>query len=551
MNDQNVPLPEIKARRGPSLVWLIPLVVLAVGAWLIYDTLSKRGPDITIAFRTADGIEAGKTKLRYKNIEIGVVESVRFSDDFSHVLLKAHMELGADTFLRRGTRFWVVRPRLSARGVSGLSTLVSGAYIEVEPGAGADQRHFEGFESPPVVRADEAGRRVTLIAARLGSLGAGSPVSYRGIRAGEVLGHELGSDRKSVLIYAFVKSPFDQLIRSNTRFWNVSGVDVALDADGLQVRTESISSVLFGGLAFETPVNAEPLKGDLDEVIFTLYDTQKAIVEEAFTKRIRFVLFFDGSVRGLKKNAPVEFKGIKVGQVTDIRLEFDQQDTSFRIPVLIEIEPERIMARGESGAIGPKNLLDDLVQRGLRARLQTGNLLTGQLFVELDMHPDTKIKLVSAAGEIPELPTIPASLAEITASVKGVLENVNRLDFGKINAELVGALEGANRLTNGPEIRASLRELQLALSTFRAMAQNLDRRVEPIADNLDKTLTAGRIAVRKAQGTLRLVDDVLKSGSPIQSSYIELADELTETARSIKTLVDMLARNPEAFIFGK
>ena len=551
MSHQNVPSPEIKARRGPSLVWLIPLVVLAVGAWLIYDTLSKRGPDITIAFRTADGIEAGKTKLRYKNIEIGVVESVRFSDDFSHVLLKAQMELGADTFLRRGTRFWVVRPRLSARGVSGLSTLVSGAYIEVEPGAGADQRHFEGLESPPVVRADEAGRRVTLIANRLGSLGAGSPVSYRGIQAGEVLGHELGSDRKSVLIYAFVKSPFDQLIRSNTRFWNVSGVDVALDADGLQVRTESISSVLFGGLAFETPVNAEPLKVDLDEVIFTLYDTQKAIVEKAFTKRIRFVLFFDGSVRGLKKNAPVEFKGIKVGQVTDIRLEFDQQDTSFRIPVLIEIEPERIIARGESGAIGPKKLLDDLVQRGLRARLQTGNLLTGQLFVELDMHPDTKIKLVSAAGEIPELPTIPASLAEINASVKGVLENVNKLDFGKINAELVGALEGANRLTNGPEIRASLRELQLALSTFRAMAQNLDRRVEPIADNLDKTLTAGRVAVRKAQGTLRLVDDVLKSGSPLQSSYIELADELTETARSIKTLVDMLARNPEAFIFGK
>ena len=290
---------------------------------------------------------------------------------------------------------------------------------------------------------------------------------------------------------------------------------------------------------------------DLDEVIFTLYDTQKDIAETAFTKRVRFVLFFDGSVRGLKKSAPVEFKGIKVGQVTDIRLEFDQKDTSFRIPVLIEIEPERIIARGEGGAIGPKKLLDDLVQRGLRARLQTGNLLTGQLFVELDMHPDTEIKLVNAAGEIPELPTIPASLAEITASVKGVLENVNKLDFGKINAELVGTLEGANRLTNGPEIRASLRELELALSTFRSMAQNLDRRVEPIADNLDKTLTAGRTALRKAQGTLRLVDDVLKSDSPLQSSYIELADELTETARSIKTLVDMLARNPEAFIFGK
>jgi paraquat-inducible protein B len=551
MSESQAPAPHIRTRRGPSLVWLVPAIVIAVGAWLIFDTLSKQGPVISIAFRTAEGIEAGKTKLRYKNIEIGVVEAVRFSDDFTHVLLTAQMERTSESFLRRGTRFWVVRPRLSARGVSGLSTLVSGAYIEVEPGDGAAQRHFEGLEAPPVVRADAAGRQITLIAERLGSLGSGSPISYRGIEAGEILGHDLGSDRKSVLIYAFVKSPFDQLVRSNTRFWNVSGVDVALDSEGLTVSTESMSSVLFGGVAFETPPDSEPLKADLDEVIFSLYDTREDIAEQSFTKRIRFVLFFDGSVRGLNLGAPVEFKGIKVGSVVDVRLEFDSVNTTFRIPVLIEIEPERIIARGAQEQSSPQDMLRTLVERGLRARLQTGNLLTGQLFVELDMHPGTAIRLANVGGEIPELPTIPASLAEITASVKGVLENVNKLDFETINAELVSTLEGASRLTNSPEIKTALNELELALTTFRTMVAKLDNRVDPIADNIDKTVTAGRKALGKVQGTLRLVDDVLKSDSPIQGSYIQLADELTETARSIKTLVDMLSRNPDAFIFGK
>jgi paraquat-inducible protein B len=548
---QPAPKPNIQPRRGPSIIWLIPILVCVVGAWLTYTALSERGPLISIALKTAEGVEAGKTKVRYKNIEIGVVETVQFSEDFSYVLLTAQMANEALSFLRRGSRFWVVRPRLSARGVSGLSTLVSGAYIEVDPGEGAEQLHFEGLESPPVVRADESGRRVTLIASRLGSIGSGSPVSYRGIEAGEVLGHELGSDRKSVLIYAFVKAPFDQLVRSNTRFWNVSGVDISIDSQGLTVRTESMQSVIFGGVAFETLGDSEPLKADLDEVVFTLFNDKESIAEQSFTKRVRFVLFFDGSVRGLNIDAPVEFKGIKVGSVVDIRLEFDSSDTTFRIPVVIEIEPERIILRGGEQGSTPVNMLSTLVKRGLRARLQTGSLLTGQLFVELDMHPGTSIRLVESGAPYPELPTIPASLEEITASVKGVLEKVNKLDFKRINDELVGTLEGANRLTNAPEIRTALTELELALSTFRGMVGKVDKKVEPLVDNVDKTVKAGRTALRKLQGTLRLVDDVLKSDSPLQGSYIQLADELTETARSIKTFVDLVARNPEAFIFGK
>lgn len=550
MSEFRVREPDVKQARWPSLIWIVPVIVVLVGGWLVYKTLSEKGPQISIAFKTAEGIEAGKTKLRYKNIEIGVVESLRFSDDFSQVLISAQMARDAETFLRRGSRFWVVRPRLTARGVSGLGTLVSGAYIEVEPGAGAAQRHFEGLESPPVVRADVAGRRVTLVSERLGSLDAGSPVLYRGIESGEVLGHELGSDRKSVLIYAFVRSPFDQLIRSNTRFWNVSGVDVSLDSQGLNVRTESMQSVLFGGIAFETPDAAEPEKANLDEVIFTLHQDKASIEEQSFTQRARFVVFFSGSVRGLNIGAPVEFKGIKVGSVVDVRLEFDRRDTTFRIPVLIEIEPERVISRGAEDE-SPVEMLRTLVDRGLRARLQTGSLITGQLFVELDMHPDTPVNLVNAGGPFPELPTIPASLEELTSSIKGVLQNLASLDIKRINEELVGTLEGANDLVRSKEIRNALVELEASAATFRSLVRKVEGRVDPVADNIDLTVKTGRNTLKKIQGTLGLFDRLLRSKSPLQSGYIRLADELTETARSIKGLVDMLERNPEAFIFGK
>jgi paraquat-inducible protein B len=545
------PEPEVRHRAGISLVWLVPLVVALVASWLVYSTLSERGPQITVAFRTAEGIEAGKTKVRYKNIEVGIVDSVRFSDDFSHVVLHVQMVKNSEAFLGRGAKFWVVRPQLSLRGVSGLSTIVSGAYIEIEPGQGSRQRHFEGLETPPVVKAEETGVRVTLITRDLGSLDAGSPVYYRGILAGEVLGYELGNDQKSVLLYAFVRAPFDQLVRSNSRFWNVSGVDVDVSSEGLSVRTESMVAVMFGGLSFDTPDTPEPLKGDLEGVIFTVHENKESVDETVFTQRIRFVLYFDGSVRGLNIGAPVEFKGIKIGQVTDVRLEFNPADTSFRIPVLIEIEPQRVVAQRTNGTTSPYAMLNTLVERGLRARLQTGSLLTGQLFVELDMHPQTPINLVNAAAPYPELPTIPASLEEIERSVKSFLAKLEKLDLETISTEMIGTLRSADALFDSKEVGDTITDLRASVGTLRKILGKVDKRVEPLTDNVNEAVIAGRDALNKLQVTLRLMNDVLKSDSPLQYRAIEMAEELTETARSVRTFVDLLERNPDAVLFGK
>jgi paraquat-inducible protein B len=546
--DTAPPEPVLRRRAGPSLVWLIPLLTALIGGWLIYKTLSEKGPALTISFMRAEGIEVGKTRIKYKNLDIGVVEGLRFSEDFARVVVLARLNKEAAPFLRRGTRFWVVKPSLGLRGVSGLSTLISGAYIEIEPGQGATETNFIGLEVPPVVAANEAGRRIELVTTRLGSIDRGSPLYYHGILAGEVLGYEMANDYRSVLVHAFVKDPFDRLLRSSTRFWHASGIEVALGADGLRVQTESLQSILFGGIAFDTPEAQDDASENTDGLVFTLFDDRRAIRDSAYTSKARFVLYFDESVRGLAVGAPVEFKGIKIGTVAAIRLEYEPKSATFLIPVVIEIEPERVVerspGRGEGLRAAPQATFQALVKRGLRARLQTGNLLTGQMFVELDMHPKSKIRLVHAPGPYPELPTLPGGIGQMTVTVESILAKLDRIDLEAIGKDLQGTLAGTSKLANQPELERSIADLSASLASLRSILHKVDQRAEPIAANLDKALASAR-------ETLTLLDDMLAPDSPLRDSSARLADELGEAARSIRALVDMLQRDPQAVVFGR
>ena len=542
--DAAAPAPVVRRRSGPSLVWLIPLLTALIGGWLIYKTLSEKGPALTISFKHAEGIEVGKTRIKYKSLDIGVVEGLRFSEDFARVLVLARMNKEAASFLRRGTRFWVVKPSLGVRGVSGLSTLISGAYIEIEPGQGAAETHFIGLEVPPVVAADEAGRRIELVAARLGSIDRGSPLYYQGILAGEVLGYEMSNDYRSVLIHAFVKEPFDRLLRSSTRFWHASGVEVAIGTEGLRVQTESLQAMLFGGIAFDTPDSQDGASENTEGLIFTLYDDRRSIQEHAYTSKARFVLYFDESVRGLAVGAPVEFKGIKIGQVTGMRLEYEPKSATFRIPVVIDIEPERVVERGAGLRAAPQAAFQALVKRGLRARLETGNLLTGQLFVGLDMHPKTPVRLARAGGPYPELPTIPASFGQMTASLESILAKLDRIDLEGIGSNLKGTLAGTNKIANAPELERSIADLSASLASLRGILRKVDQHAEPIAANLDKALASAR-------DTLALMDRVLAPDSPLHDHASRLSEELGEAARAIRALVDMLQRDPQSVLFGR
>ena len=543
--------PVVKEGGGPSIVWLIPILTALIGVWLIVHTLADKGPLVTITFRTAEGIEVGKTRIKYKSLDIGLVEGVRFSSDFSRVEVRARLGKEAGHFLRRDTRFWVVRPTLSARGISGLGTLLSGSYIEIEPGQGAPQALFVGLESPPVVNADEAGKQITLMARKLGSIDRGSLIHFQGIVAGEVLGYEMANDYRSVLIHAFVKPPFDRMVRSNTRFWSASGLDLSVGPDGMRVKTESLQALLFGGIAFDTPDGQETGPDDIAGLVFTLHDDQKSILEQGFTEKVRFVMFFEDSVRGLTVGAPVEFKGIKVGSVIGVRLEYEERTGAFRIPVVVELEPERILDRGERMKKAPRDAFQSLVKRGLRARLQTGSLLTGQLFIDLDMQPKTPIRLVGAGRTEPELPTVMGNLEQMTTQMKGIVDKLDKVDIVAIGSELQSTLKGTAAFANSPNLDKTIADLAASLSSLRGILRKVDDRAEPITANLEQALAAARDALEKSKATMAAVEGVLSPESPMHDNAARLAQELSSTAKSLRSLVEMLERSPQSLLFGR
>ena len=543
--------PVVKEGGGPSIVWLIPILTALIGVWLIVHTLADKGPLVTITFRTAEGIEVGKTRIKYKSLDIGLVEGVRFSSDFSRVEVRARLGKEAGHFLRRDTRFWVVRPTLSARGISGLGTLLSGSYIEIEPGQGAPQALFVGLESPPVVNADEAGKQITLMARKLGSIDRGSLIHFQGIVAGEVLGYEMANDYRSVLIHAFVKPPFDRMVRSNTRFWSASGLDLSVGPDGMRVKTESLQALLFGGIAFDTPDGQETGPDDIAGLVFTLHDDQKSILEQGFTEKVRFVMFFEDSVRGLTVGAPVEFKGIKVGSVIGVRLEYEERTGAFRIPVVVELEPERILDRGERMKKAPRDAFQSLVKRGLRARLQTGNLLTGQLFIDLDMQPKAPIRLVGAGRTEPELPTVMGNLEQMTTQMKSIVDKLDKVDIVAIGSELQSTLKGTAAIANSPNLDKTIADLAASLSSLRGILRKVDDRAEPITANLEQALAAARDALEKSKATMAAVEGVLSPESPMHDNAARLAQELSSTAKSLRSLVEMLERSPQSLLFGR
>jgi len=548
---EEVPEAGVRTRgRRFSIVWVVPVVAVLIGAWLVYKTYSEKGPTVTITFKSAEGLEAGKTKIKYKDVEVGKVDAIDLSEDLSHVVVTAEMVKSAEHYVSEHTRFWVVRARVAAGEVSGLGTIFSGAYIGFDPGkSGKPQRKFQGLEIPPVVTADLPGSHFTLQADALGSLEVGSPVYFRRIKVGQVVSYQLDANGQSVTVKVFVNDPHDQLVHQNTRFWNASGLDVKLDATGIRVNTESLVTLMLGGIAFDTPQNLEPGGAVQEGEIFTLYESRDAIFQKTYAEKQNFLLHFAGSVRGLTIGAPVEFRGIRLGQVTDVSLKFEVDQRDFRIPVLIEIEPERISASGTvPKAAGGERLIDYMVAQGLRAQLRTGSLITGQLLVDLDLHPEAPPAKIDWDGRYPELPTLPAPMEEITASLTQLLNKFERLPIEQIGEDLRDTVRGASQLVNSAELREAIAALNQTAIQFQQMAGTLNASVAPGAKDAVDQLNA---TLAQAQKTLEGVGNSVSPDSALLGELKRTLSELADAARSIRVMADYLERHPDALIYGK
>jgi paraquat-inducible protein B len=538
-----VPEAEVTASRGISIVWLVPLVAAAIGIWLAYTTLQERGPTITITFDDAEGLEAGKTKVKYKDVEVGTVDSVRLSEDLKHIVVTAEMVKEAEAYMTEGTRFWVVSPRLGAGGVSGLGTLLSGVYIGVDPQPGAAATSFSGLAEPPLITSDTPGRHYMLHATTRGSIARGSAVYFRGIEVGQVVDYALADDNQSLDIQVFVQAPHDQLVQDDSRFWNASGFRVAMSASGVQVETESVQSLLSGGIAFDTPMSATPGEPSPEGTAFVLYDSYETVTQAGYTTKVPYVVQFDESVRGLSPGAPVEFRGMRVGTVSDVGLQIDVTSDSVRIPVTIEIEPQRITFTGtDDGKDNPYDdtpyvLMEKLVERGLRAQLQSGNLLTGQLLVDLGFHPDAEAAKLSQNGTYPEIPSVPSEIDALTTSVNGVLTELAALPLAELVQELRSTVQGANQLISSPQTGEFLEALKVTATELQALVQTVDQQLGPL--------------MTQVQGTLASAETMVGSNSQTRYDLDSMLKELAGAARSIRVLADYLERHPEALLRGK
>ena len=529
---EDLPEVAVQERRGVSFVWLIPVVAAVIGAWLAYKTVTEKGPTVTLAFKNGGGLEAGKTKIKYRAVEVGVVKTVSLSEDLSRVVVTAQLDKSAEPHLKAGTQFWLVQPRISATQITGLETLVSGVYIEMEPGPGKAAFAFTALENPPVVRKDAPGVKYVLKAESLGSLNNGSPIYFRDIQVGEVLGYEMTEDTRGVNLHIFIEAPYHKLVRADSKFWNLTGFDVSVTADGFQMRTDSLASLLAGGIAFFTPGDlpaGEPPEGG---TVFPLYKTYDDTVHQ-FTRSVDIIMYFDGSVRGLKVGAPVEFRGIQVGRVKDVRMEYNEKTLDIRIPVLIQLEPERVKTIGKPSDDTARDV-ERLVQRGLRARLKTGSLLTGQLFIDMDLLPDTPLKKVGTDSRYPEIPTLPSPLDEIAKTTTEIMQDLKNLPLDDLIESLILTAKSVKRLVDSVEIEDSVATFNQSMSRVQSFLGQLDGKViGPLATTLERS-----------QSTLSEIESLVSEDSPIRVDLTKSLEELSGAARSMRILADYLERHP-------
>ncbi|UPG72061.1 MlaD family protein [Roseomonas gilardii subsp. gilardii] len=535
-----------------SAIWLIPIVAALVTGYLGWRTFSDRGPLITVSFGNADGLTAGQTPVRYKSVQVGMVEAIHLTEDLRRVETRIRMDRAVGDHISDHSRFWVVRPRFTGASVSGLETIVSGSYIEFDPGEpGTQQRRFTGLENPPGRRSDEPGRDFVLRARRLGPIDRGSPVFFRDVEVGQVLSYNPPGIDGSFTLHIFVRAPYSDYVRKGSRFWNASGVNLRLGAEGVRLELESARALLAGGIAFDTPSQLRDQPPAPEEESFTLYSDLESAIAATSENRLAFLVYFDGSVRGLSPGAPALLRGIRIGSVLDVNLEYDQQEDHFRVPVHIAIEPDRISFPAGRPTREVRAMAEEMVAKGLRAQLISGSLLTGQLVVSMDFMPDAPPAQVRMQGEEIVLPSIGGGTDNIMAAVSNIAGKLDRFPIEEIGRNLNGALASVNGVVGGPELRNALNALSSSLGSARDLIRKADggmtpllRRLPAIADNLDQTVAHASTAIRS-------IERGYGGDSEVNREMERLMSQLTDTARSIRLLADFLNRHPEALIRGR
>ncbi len=532
---QEPPKAIVRRHRRWSSVWAVPLVALVLAGWLVWKHYHDKGELAYVRFLTADSIEAGKTEVRCRSVKVGIVEKIELSDDLLSVVAEVRIDPDSADLLRGGSRFWVVRPRVSASTISGLSTLITGAYIELEPGDGpAPVNHYDGLEQPPVTSANVPGLRLTLVAEDAGSLTINSPIYYLGFEVGRVERRTLDIENRRVRFDVFIDDEYADLVRKGTCFWNTSGIDVTAGADGFKLSTPSLQAMVTGGASFSVPKGGVPGGPVTDGTVFSLYPDEDSAEKSIFVPDHLCLLFFDQSVRGLSPGAPVEFRGIPLGRVIEISFKHSPPGDS-RVPVVIEIDSD-MLAKAVENIENGKNVLEESVRRGLRATLSTASLLTGALYVDLDFIPGAPSSELVRSGDYEIIPTQSSGFAQLQDKVNAILTKIEALPLDETLGKFGNAAD---------EIAITVKDVRSTLDEAEAM---LAEAKKLLARDETQNITA------ELEATLKEVRSSVSSLGPegaVQGDLSRTLDELRAALRAFKTLSDSIEEKPNSLLFGR
>ena len=551
MDDNTIPcaVAETTSRKRRimiSAVWIIPALAAIIAIIIVVGRIINEGPTITITFKTAEGIEAGKTFIKYKSVNIGYVTKISLSEDYTKVVVTAKMEKNIQKLLVKDAKFWLVQPQISLSGVSGIDTLLTGNYIGFEAGkSSSSRRDFKAMDAPPLVVYSELGKRFTLIAPNLDSLDIGSPLYYRHIQAGRVIGYSLKEDGSVVEIQVFIKAPYDDYVKDETRFWRVSGIDMSLSPGGFSLKTHSILSMLLGGISFENPPFApEDNPQAQDGAAFTLFENKAIAMTSQEDVAVHYTIYFRESVRGLVAKAPVTLYGIEIGEVVSISLDLDEKttrhDTSPRVDIVIY--PKRFITavkNSPSGRTQEENkqichvFLKKLIDRGLRAQLRVGNLLLGQRFIILDFFPHAAPATLSLKEKVPRFPETPSELVDIEDKMNRFLAKIESFPLDTI----------------GKNMEETLTAISKAAADINKITERFDAEIMPEAK---QTMEDLRKAIAAAESILKTGErDLFSQDAPAHQELREALQEIAKAARTIASFTEYLERNPSSLFRGK
>lgn len=521
-----------------SPVWIFPIVTALIGAWVLFYHYSHQGPEVTLITTNAEGIEGGKTTIKSRSVDVGVVESATLTDDLTHVEIKARLNSGMEKLLHKDSVFWVVKPQVGREGISGLGTLLSGAYIELQPGnKGSQLNKYDLLDSPPLAPPDAKGIRVILDSKKAGQLSPGDPVLFRGYRVGSVETSTFDPQKRSISYQLFINAPNDRLVTNNVRFWKDSGIAVDLTSAGMRVEMGSLTTLFGGGVSFDVPDGLEQGQPVAEKSAFVLYDDQKSIQDSLFTDHIDYLVFFKDSVRGLQPGAPLEFRGIRLGTVSKVPFFVPNMrqvfNNDFRIPVLIRIEPERLKAQlGENTDVGAH--LQELLNRGLRASLKTGNLVTGALYVDLDFYPkEPPVKGIREFSGYQIIPTVSGGLAQIQQRLMEALDKINNLPLNPMIEQATNTLTESQR---------TMKHLQTTLDNMNKITssesmQQLPADMQTTLRELNRSMQGfqpGSAAYNKMVADMQRLDQVLRELQPVLKTLNDKSNALVFEAKDKK-----------------